>query len=216
MKKKNLLNIGNYIIDNICKISVDIQLKIILENEYNLDIICIQTINNFLFKKVLNILKDITYNYYYTPNIKYLRKDKKFNLITLSKFKILNYSYYYEENNNINFLITKVCINKNKYSIINTHNIYSKQLKTLIINEYNNSKIKNVLIFGLSSKKIKKYLNFIKESMSYNYYNNIFLKNNIIENISLIMKNKILLIKYYNINDKLLSKKFYKLILFLY
>lgn len=222
MSKHKLLNIANYLLDDKKNISLEIQLKILLENEYNIDIICIQVTNNFLLNRIFDILKRIKsyYNYFYSENKNTLKKYKNFNLLTLSRFKIIDSSYYYKEKYNINCLISKININENIYSIINTNNIYNKELNILINNENNNINIKNIFILGLSFKKINKYFPFILKRKSLIKYNKIFLKNNTLNNIFFIMKNKnknkILLIKHYNINDKLLCKEFYNLTLFLY
>jgi hypothetical protein len=210
-KKTRILNVSNYVINKKLNISLEIQLKIILENEYNNDIICIQTTDNITFINILNILN--FYNYFYSPDIKY-KKYNYMNLITLSKFKILDYSYHYEDN--INYLITSININKKKYYIINTDIIYNKKFEIVINNLYNMYKIENILIFGLSFKKNTEYLSYINRNMLFNNYNKRFFEHNILKKMFFYKNNSTLLIKQYNINDKLLSKNFYKLILFLY
>lgn len=221
MTDYKLLNIANYYIGDTTSISLEIQIKILLENGYNNDIICIQVLNSDIFKEILYILKNIFYiknEYYISPSNKYIICDY-LNLITLSKYKIINYKYYYKKKV-INYLFTNIYFNNKVISIINTDIDSYKLYKTIMdrINKYIfKIKSKYIFICGINIKNNLELNRFLNDKYLLNIFFKIYkerlLKRNIffLDNINSV-KNKIILLKCNYIKDILLYNNLIKMI----
>jgi hypothetical protein len=221
MTDYKLLNIANYYISDSISISLEIQIKILLENEYNNDIICIQVLNNNIFKKIFCILKDIfniKNKYYIAPSNKYVLCDY-LNLITLSKYKIINYKYFYKKKV-INYLFTNIYFHNKVISIINTDIDSYKLYKTIKdrINKYIfKIKSKYIFICGINIKNNVEFNLFLNDKYLLNIFFKIYkerlVKKNIffLDNINSV-KNKIVLLKCNYIKDILLYNNLMKMI----
>lgn len=214
----NLLNIANYKIIDLERVSLEIQMKILIENEHNIDILCIQVKNNKIYKKIVYLLKYVFNNKNYfdiSPSFKYVSCDY-LNLITLSKYKILNYKYYYKKNK-LNYLLTNIYFNNNIISIINTdidsYDSYNNIINTIYFDKFKiNSKHK--FISGINIKNNLEFSKFLNNEKLLNIFFEIYKKNLLKINIFYLnkIKNKITFLKCNNIKDILLSDNLIKMI----